>query len=322
MGRGADRHADRRARPAVRATPGAVRRVVLLGLLLNLGLVAFCAATYGGGAEWFVKFGEDGAYTPYARDVLGDDLLVPLEDGHDGQGYWLQARDPLLVDGDRMAATFDRPAYRAQRMLYPTLAAPFRLVGEDAVLWGLVVVNLVAVGFGTLWATRLAQATGAPERAGLAFALNPLIAISLVMDFADALALAGLVGVALAVHRQRWGWAVAAGVAAVLAKDVTGVALAALVLLWPVAGAVRRRWAIVVVPRWLRRDGRCMSAGGWVGRPATSRSSRPSPCGGTSTPTGGGGANTATGVTRCSPSSCWRRPRWSSCAGGAAETSK
>ena len=41
------------------ARPGAVRRVVLLGLLLNIGLVAFCAATYGGGAQWFVKFGED-----------------------------------------------------------------------------------------------------------------------------------------------------------------------------------------------------------------------------------------------------------------------
>jgi len=244
------------ATPVGGATTSSVRRVVLLGLLLNIGLVAFCDAAYGGGAEWFVKFGEDGAYTPYARTVLGDDLLVPLEDGHDGQGYWLQARDPLLVDGDRLAATFDRPAYRAQRMLYPTLAAPFRLLGEDAVLWGLVVVNLVAVGFGTLWATRLALATGAPERAGLAFALNPLIAISLVMDFADALALAALVGVALAVHRRRWGWAVAAGVGAVLAKDVTGAALAALVLLWPVAGAVRRRWAIVVVP--------ALAASGWA----------------------------------------------------------
>jgi hypothetical protein len=236
------------AAPVAPSTTTSVRRVVLLGLLLNVGLVAFCAAAYGGGAEWFVKFGEDGAYTPYAREVLGDDLLVPLEDGHDGQGYWLQARDPLLVDGDRMAATFDRPAYRAQRMLYPALAAPFRLLGEDAVLWGLVVVNLVAVGFGTLWATRLALATGAPERAGLAFALNPLIAISLVMDFADALALAALVAVALAVHQRRWGWAVAAGVGAVLAKDVSGAALGALVLLWPVAGEVRRRWSLVVVP--------------------------------------------------------------------------
>jgi len=76
------------------------------------------------------------------------------------------------------------------------------------------------------------------------------------MDFADALALAALVGVALAVHRRRWGWAVAAGVGAVLAKDVTGAALAALVLLWPVAGAVRRRWAIVVVP--------ALAASGWA----------------------------------------------------------
>ncbi len=225
-----------------------LRRIVLLGVFLNVGLVLFCAVAYGGQGEWFVKFGEQGEYTPLAREVLGDDLVVPLEDGHDGQGYWLQARDPLLLDGDRLAEVHDRPAYRAQRMLYPTLAAPFRLLGEEALVWGLVVVNLAAVVAGTIWATRLAQEIGAPEKAGLAFALNPLVAISLVMDFADALALAALVGVALAVHRRRWGWAVAAGVAAVLAKDISGAALAALVLLWPMAGVARRRWSLLVVP--------------------------------------------------------------------------
>ena len=225
-----------------------LRRIVLLGVFLNVGLVLFCAVAYGGQGEWFVKFGEQGEYTPLAREVLGDDLVVPLEDGHDGQGYWVQARDPLLLDGDRLAEVYDRPAYRAQRMLYPTLAAPFRLLGEEAMVWGLVVVNLAAVVAGTIWATRLAQEIGAPEKAGLAFALNPLVAISLVMDFADALALAALVGVALAVHRRRWGWAVAAGVGAVLAKDISGAALAALVLLWPMAGVARRRWSLLVVP--------------------------------------------------------------------------
>ena len=225
-----------------------MRRVVLVGLLLNVGLVLLCAAAYGPSAEWFVKFGDEGAYTPLAREVLGDDLVVPLDDGHDGQGYWLQARDPLLLDGHRMAEVYDRPAYRAQRMLYPTLAAPFRLLGEDALVWGLVIVNLVVIGVGTAWATRLALVAGAPAKAGLAFALNPLVAISLVMDFADAMALTGLVAVALAVHQRRWGWAVAAGVGAVLAKDVSGIALAALVLLWPLAGVARRRWTLVVVP--------------------------------------------------------------------------
>jgi hypothetical protein len=227
---------------------GSVHRVVLIGILANLALVLFCAAAYGGKGEWFVKFGHEGEYTSVGREVLGDDLLVALDDGHDGQGYWLQARDPLLLDGDRAADVHDRPAYRAQRMLYPTLASPFRLLGEDALLWGLVAVNLVVVGLGTLWATRLALEAGAPEKAGLAFALNPLVAISLVMDFADAIALAGLVAVALAVRQRRWGWAVVAGVGAVLAKDVSGAALASLVLLWPLAGVARRRWSLVVVP--------------------------------------------------------------------------
>jgi hypothetical protein len=224
------------------------RRVVLLGILANVALVVLCAAAYGGQAEWFVKFGKEGNYTPLAQEVLGDDLLVPLDDGHDGQGYWLQARDPLLLDGHDLADVYDRPAYRAQRMLYPTLASPFRLLGEDALLWGLVIVNLVAIAFGSLWATRLALEAGAPEKAGLAFALNPMVAIALVMDFADAMALAGLVGVALAVHQRRWGWAVAAAVGAVLAKDVSGASLAALVLLWPLAGQVRRRWSLLVAP--------------------------------------------------------------------------
>jgi hypothetical protein len=34
----------------------------------------------------------------------------------------------------------------------------------------------------------------------------------------------------------------------VLAKDVSGAALAALVLLWPLAGVARRRWSLLVVP--------------------------------------------------------------------------
>ena len=140
---------------------------------------------------------------------------------------------------------------------------------------------------------------GRPERAGLAFALNPLVAISLVMDFADALALAGLVGVAspctgalgLGGGRRRrprcWP------------RTSRGAALAALVLLWPVAGAVRRRWSIVVVPAsaalgWARVRPLAPGLAGQRHRGAHARSRS----GATSTPTGGAGASTATGATR------------------------
>ncbi len=112
-----------------------------------------------------------------------------------------------------LIAYTDRPAYRAERVAYPLLAAPFRLGGEQALVWGLVVVNLAIVAVGAYVTARLAQRIGAPVQAGYAFALNPLVLAALVLDLADALTVATLVGLVLAVRRQRWGVAVALGVA-------------------------------------------------------------------------------------------------------------
>lgn len=232
-------------RPAASAS---VRTTVLAGVGLAIGLVVLAAMAFPGHPEWFVKFGGQGHYTPYAQQVLGEDLLVPLDDGHDGQGYWLQARDPALLDGSREATIFDRPAYRAQRMLYPTLAAPFGLAGEQGVLWGLVAVNVAAIGLGTFLAARLAVAAGATPIVGLAYTLNPLVAISLLMDFGDALALTALVAVVLAIRERRLGWAVLAAVAAVLAKEVMLLPLVAVALTGVGGLAWRHRVRLVVVP--------------------------------------------------------------------------
>ena len=225
-----------------------IRKAVLLGLGVNLFLVLLGGLAYAGQPEWFVKFGREGEYTPYARKVIGEDVFVALADGHDGQAYWLQARDPALLHADTEAAIFDRPAYRTQRMLYPTLAAPFRLGGEDALFWGMVIVNLVVVGLGT-WATaRLAVARGAPAMVGLAFALNPIVAISLLMDFGDALALAALVGTVLLLREQRYRWALACATAAVLAKEVNLLPLAAIALTGAGALPGRCRVQLLAVP--------------------------------------------------------------------------
>jgi len=225
-----------------------VRTTVLIAVGLGLGLVVLASLAFPGHPEWFVKFGAEGAYTPFAREVLGDALLVPLDDGHDGQGYWLQARDPALIDGAREARIFDRPAYRAQRMLYPTLTAPFALLGEHAVLWGLVAVNVGAIALGTYLAARLAVAAGATPLAGLAFALNPLVAISLLMDFGDAVALAALVGAVLFLREGRFRWALGAAVAAVLAKEVMLLPLAAIAVTGVGGLTGRNRARLLVVP--------------------------------------------------------------------------
>ncbi len=227
------------------------RRAALVVGLVSVGIylvvVAILAVTHGGNAEWFVKFGTDSVITNYGREILGPDLVVPFHESLDGTSFWVQARDPLLVDPGPMETYTDRPQYRADRMLYPTLAAPFRLAGEQGLVWGLVIVNLGVVFAGGYLTARLAQRIGGPTAAGYAFAANPLVLASVVLDVADALAVAALVALVLAVRRERWGWAVLAGVAAVLTKEA-GILVIAAVALGASSASLRRRLTLVGVP--------------------------------------------------------------------------
>jgi hypothetical protein len=232
-------------------------RVAFGGLVVYLAVVTLLALTHGGNAEWFMKFGSASPVTSYGRQVLGDDLVVPYDEAQDGTAFWLVARDPFVTDPATLTAYTDRPAYRAERVAYPLLAAPFRLGGEQALVWGLVIVNLAIVFVGGYVTARLAEVVGAPVRAGYAFALNPLVLAAVVLDLADALTVALLVALVLAVRRGRWGVAVALAVAAVLTKESSLLAVAAVaagsvvgvVVGAPDAGATwRRRIELVAVP--------------------------------------------------------------------------
>lgn len=220
------------------------------GTTLVYALVCLVIATaQGGNAEWFLKLGgNDSPMIEHARELLGhEDVVVPFIDHHDGPYFWLLARDPFLLDPEASDRYFDSATYRSQRIWYPLTAAPFRLGGEQSLLWGLVISNLVAVGIGTYLASRLASELLAPARAGLALAVNPLVLAGVMLDLADVWALTGLLGVVLALRRNRWAWAVGAGAVAVLSREVMLIALASLAL-----GAVGRPvWArvrLVVIP--------------------------------------------------------------------------
>lgn len=207
-------------------------RIALTGLLVHLALVAAFLLRFDGNPEWFVHFGRKGSVLPVARRVLGATVLVPHTDGHDGQAFWLLARDPLLTRPDDVGPYLDRPAYRAQRILYPALAAPWRLAGERGLLWGLLAVNLAAVAVGGYLTALLARELGAPERAGLAFALNPAVIVGVLLDVSDPLMLALLVLAMLCLLRRHWTAAAVAAAAASLAKEQALFALAAAALFW------------------------------------------------------------------------------------------
>jgi hypothetical protein len=177
---------------------------------------------------------------PLAVRIFGPDLLVPHRDGHDGQAFWLLARDPLLRHPDQIRPHLDRPAYRSQRVLYPLAAAPWRMAGERALLWGLLITNLAVVAVGGYLTVLLARAIGAPDRAGLAFALNPAVIVAVLLDVSDALMLALLVATALLVIRRRWWPAALAAAAACLAKEQALLGIAAVALVWHGAPLGRR----------------------------------------------------------------------------------
>jgi hypothetical protein len=127
-------------------------------------------------ADWnptlFTAFGEKAFPTrEYAEERLDDVFLRP-EQGHDGKFYFVQANDPWLLDPEENASVLDRPLYRSQRMLYPVLAGVGGLLGPQAIVWSMLIVNLMALGVGSWVVARIATEMGISAWWGLAFGLN------------------------------------------------------------------------------------------------------------------------------------------------------
>jgi hypothetical protein len=199
-------------------------RLVGAALTIYAAVVGLALAHAGGNPEWFIHFGTQSTVIGEGRHILGPHVLIPHTQGQDGQTFWLMARDPLLLHPAVEKQYEDRPAYRSQRVLYPLLAAPARVFGERPLVWALLLLNFVAIAFGTYWAAVLAATVRAPRRLALAFTLNPAVVIAVLMDASDALALALVVcGLALWLrrHRRDLAWAAVAFALAALAKEVT-----------------------------------------------------------------------------------------------------
>lgn len=197
----------------------------------------------------FVAFGEEATPTlQYAQDRLEHFVVRPLQ-GHDGKFFFVQANDPLLLDPSHNAAVLDRPIYRSHRMLYPTVASLGGLLGPHAILWGLVLANVLAFGLGGGLVGRYAQRLGLSPWLGLAFPLNPGLISELAIDGAGVLAFALVMGAALALLNQKFPLAITFFALACLTREV--------MLLAAAGGAV-----------WLWKSGRRATAGATVAAPA------------------------------------------------------
>ena len=184
----------------------------------------------------------------YAEGLFGREIPLRSTVGHDGRFFLIQAMDPLFLNPDEHARLLDRPTYRSQRMLYPTLAGLARpLWGPDGVAWAMAGLNVVAFGVGAGATAAVARQYGASVLWGLAFPLNPGVLFELHIDGGGVLAFAGVMtGVALLRNRATWPAALAFS-AAVLSREVMLVCVLGIAISRAV-GSVKRRLSIALVP--------------------------------------------------------------------------
>lgn len=202
--------------------------------LVGLAVGAYVVSGFLAANDWnptaLVKFSpEDEEAFAYAEGLLGDVVAAPGL-GHDGKFYFSQAMDPFYLDPQTHAVHLDRPTYRAQRMLYPTIAGGFGLAGPEFTAWSLIVVNVLALGVGTGLTAVLAREMGLSAVFGAAFLFNPGVLVSALIDTAEVFATLFFVLAVLLVLRNKAGWASVALTASVLSRETMIIAVVGLLV--------------------------------------------------------------------------------------------
>lgn len=206
--------------------------VGLVGLLIASGLAVRLLVEHDGDPTIFAAFGEDSEITVLAEEQLGRQVVTREGIGHDGRFFFVLANDPWLTNPEA-AALMDRPAYRAQRILYPMVAGGAGFLQTGAVVWGLLIVNLVAMGVGTWGVSTLASDMGGSPWWGLAFVLNVGLISEMNVDAAGVLAAAAAFWALVMLRRAQRFAGLALLTAAALSREVMLIAAAGSALwLW------------------------------------------------------------------------------------------
>lgn len=240
-----------RTRTSAARRGGAWRRspwTVAALVLLFYGL--WSAAFFAGGhdARDLTFMGDSFLRQSHASGVIAIDptyRYYPDHIGYDGQWAYYLALDPPNAH-----YYMDKPAYRYTRILYPMTARLLALGRPDFIPYTLLLVNLLALGGGTLALATWLRRKGISPWLALIYGFYPGLFISLQHDLNEPLAYALL---ALAVYlfdfggRRRLIYAGLAFALAILARETTAVfaALYGFALLAPrpfPAGPRARLW--------------------------------------------------------------------------------
>jgi hypothetical protein len=244
--------------PATDSTRPGERTLIAAAIIVGVLIVAASMVRYDGDIAGLIRFGAGetvAEQTAHVEDVLGRDVATVANLGHDGRFFFLQALDPFYLSPDEHAVHLDRPLYRAQRMLFPTLAGLGGLLPPGAVLWTMTLTNIAALALGTVAAGRLAVRLGGTHWLGLAFPLNPGVIFEFDLSGGGVVAFAAALWGTLALEDGHHRRAIAWFTAAVLARELMLIYLAGI--------CVYRLWRTRRIP-WLLGSIPALSAAAWA----------------------------------------------------------
>jgi hypothetical protein len=214
------------ARVGARSRAHVALTVAVVGGTLALMIGGRLVASLGN-LTGFVEFGLH--FAPLVHPPSG--ALIGSPFGYDGQFFYLQGLDPLLLHNSTVAAMRAASAgFRMQRLGYPALA--FLLAGgqPDAMPFALLALNvLVLLGLTAALACYL-ERRGRSGLWAVPVALMPGMLLPVLRDLSDPLATASLLAGVLCWRDRRRGAAALALTVAVLTREVMIVALPALAL--------------------------------------------------------------------------------------------
>ena len=190
----------------------------------------------GGGPGRFIRAGSE--FVDASR--VDPNVPVVAGGGYDGQFYYRLALDPLTSARTADGITFDRPAYRQQRILYPALAWVVARGDADAVPAALIAVNIAALGLLGWIGGGCARRLGRHAAWGLLFALYPGVLVTLSHDTTELVGASLLLASLLAVQSGRQLVGAAMLTLALFGRE-TGLVVAGTVLLLYAASWIRRR---------------------------------------------------------------------------------
>ena len=169
----------------------------LLAALIALSLfTSLKLARVGFDPSLFVVAGDrysDPHAVPPGLAVLGGSA------GYDGQFYYRLALDPLTSQPTAFGITFDNPAYRHQRILYPTIVRLVSFGHDRFVAAAMLATNFVFFGALAWFAGSLAQSMGRHALWGLLIVVDPGLLITYSRDLVEVVEVTFVVG-------SLWQW--------------------------------------------------------------------------------------------------------------------